>query len=184
MTQPSDRARSAAADLMRSMPLGGLVGSAEVEEGGNDGHRFVQAFATFERETPGFAAGVEAEHLGPIGRQLLRSLGRNLTPAPPASEGLDADEFSMGPPPDGVPSYWPDEHGVLQPTNDAARAIAGKAADAIARLANPTPEMWAAAWDASEDYFVADDVSKRGLEAALKALVAAALTSAAAKRPD
>ena len=42
--------------------------------------------ATFERETPGFAAGVEAEHLGPIGRQLLRSLGRNLTPAPPASE--------------------------------------------------------------------------------------------------
>lgn len=45
----------------------------------------------------------------------------------------------------------------------------------IARLANPTPEMWEAAWSASQDHFVGDDISKRGLELALKAFVRAAL---------
>ena len=44
----------------------------------------------------------------------------------------------------------------------------------VEALENPTPEMWEAAWDASQDYFVADAISKRGLEAALKAFVASA----------
>ena len=116
--------------------------------GWNDDAPLLQLLATFERET--FAAGVEAaavvcdEWLVEVYRghfkqpwmaNRIAAAIRNLTPAPPASEGL------------------------------------------VEALNNPTPEMWEAAWDASEDYFVADDVSKRGLESALKAFVSAALSA-------
>lgn len=51
MTHPvSDRARKAAMDYATEQGMGFL----------HDGHPLIRAFATFERETPGFAAGVGA----------------------------------------------------------------------------------------------------------------------------
>ena len=88
-SQPSDRARKAEDAAMKYWQFGHMA-----EQGADIPHRLIEAFATFERETPGFAAGVEAEHLGPIGRQLLRSLGRNLTPAPPADLCADIAQKS------------------------------------------------------------------------------------------
>lgn len=38
----------------------------------------------------------------------------------------------------------------------------------------PTEAMWSAAWDASEDYFVGDDVSAEGFRRGLSAMLAAA----------
>ncbi len=68
MVEPSQSARDAAADLMQSMPLGGLVGSVEVREGGNDSHRFVQAFAQAEQRGHAQGAAEVAELVAEVGR--------------------------------------------------------------------------------------------------------------------
>ena len=63
---------------------------------------------------------------------------------------------------------------------DAILALLDAKAKAEARvvaLNKPTPEMWEAAWSASQDHFVGDDISKRGLELALKAFVRAVLAT-------
>lgn len=52
--------RDAAAALMRSMPLGGLVGSVDVVEGNNDAHPFVQAFARHRLASPSREPGDDA----------------------------------------------------------------------------------------------------------------------------
>ena len=133
MTQPSDRARKAAEEWSD------ILNHRDSEYDGDPVADLAADFATFERETPGFAAVVEAldreitawafanDIDGAARNDLMRRI-RNLTPAPPAREGLDADSLRMGPPPAGVASYWPDEHGVLQPTNEAARAALTNAA--------------------------------------------------------
>ena len=43
------------------------------------------------------------------------------------------------------------------------------------RLREPTEEMWNAAWEASGDYFVGDDVTERGFRLGLSAMIEAAL---------
>ena len=103
MTQPSDRARKAAAELLAS----GLWHYPRPEL------RCAERFATFERETPGFAAGAMAEELNAVANRVRNMVSRedwrtivrcaaairNLTPAPPASEvkansgGLDGAAF-------------------------------------------------------------------------------------------
>lgn len=110
---PSDRARRAAARIARIMAGNGSDLPDDIAGGAR--HWLVDELATFERETPGFAAGVEADyrcdHCGRLRSNAERAgsthcaaphivqmhafTGKHpadaLTPPPPASEGLDAE---------------------------------------------------------------------------------------------
>lgn len=119
MTQPSDRARKAARQA--------YIAATGTEPIGEPPETLLQAFATFERETPGFAAGVWSS---------------DLSAAPHACHVLaarfndDVGDWVMGVV--ASPPIYPYTHWRMldtpAPPADLCADIAQKSADAIARL--------------------------------------------------